>query len=384
MNLCPAENLKLNGGGGMLLYQDDGQITFWNSGISCKFSNTLQKELNVLNVSSGMPWLSADFLRVDYSAKLDLDIVRPKITAGLMTLSDVEITSGRAKFLNDGADGFHVGSSFGFDIRKFEIAPSFMFAKVKFGDGDFYHFYGKPDIPKLIHLGLCAEYEKKHRAAITYENFDLDILNNSDTMLFHTNVYNMGINYRYTLPSSQRSWNFYGMLGFNYVKFSADGALTAANQQYALFPYAFYSVTGSPEAYAGWTLLSFDIQRKYAEHGLKIFAGNIFRGKANADAHYQYRKFFGDDEVNDNLAKINLPGTGGGFFAYSVETNDISITDEIRVRMGLQKVPIYFHGMDKFKIGEDTTKSTSKKSDWMSVTKTVLFSGLSGNFKVMF
>jgi len=389
INLSFADNIEINGRGGMLLYRDDGQITFWNSGISCKYGSALQKELNFLKVNSGMPWFSTDIFLIDYSAKLDFNAVRPKITAGLISSSDIETISGRAKITNDGANGFYIGSSAGFDIQKFEITPSLFFAKMEFGPGSFYHFYGKPDMPGLMRFGLSAEYDKTHRIGITYDKLDLKILNNSDVPLFKSDNYSAGINYRYSHYTVQNPWKFYVISGFNYADLFVDGALTAANQQYFLFPYAFYNVTGDANAFIGWAMVSLDISGKYLNHAIKAGAGNVFYGELSADAHYRYRpRIFHNNGGREaaEAVKINLAQTGIVFGAYSIESQNQTVKDRIHIYAGLQKILGGYRGMDKFTDvnKEEPKESASKKRDWESLAKTVLLSGLSGNLRITF
>ena len=367
--------------GGILLYDDDRLITFWNGEASYKNSGAFENSLRFLRVNSGMPWLSTALSGVDYSAAMNFGAARPKAAAGLVTSSAVDVLSGNAKIRCDGADGFYAATSLGFDARGVEITPSFMFAKAWFGDGDFYRFYGKPDIPGFIHAGLSAEYEKAHMAGAAYERFDVNVLNNDGVTLFQSGNYSAGIHYRYSLPARQRPWEFYAIAGLNYAELSADGALTAANQQYALFPYAFYNLNGKADAVAGWAMASLDIRGRRLEHRLKAGAGNIFGGSAGADAHYQYRKFYGDEEVSEPVVAIDLAGTGIAFLAYTIESRGLTIGNDIHVRAGLRKILGCYWGMDKF---SGAGGAGGKPVDYANLMKTILLSGLSGSLSVAF
>lgn len=385
VNRCLAENFGINGDGGILFYRDNGQIYFGSGGVSYKYGSIFENELNFLRISYGMPWLSTEVSVIGYSAGIDANVVRPKIAGGVITSSDIKIVSDGAKIQNDGADGFYVGSSLGFDVRNIEITPSFFFASVKFGSGDFYKFYGRPDIPGLIHFGLSAEYEKTHKAGIAYERFDVDVLNNNAITLFQSNNYSVGMDYKYSLRVPQKPWEFYVVSGFNYAEISAGGALTAANQQYALFPYLFYRLAaGTADAFTGWTMLSLDIRGKYMEHSVKIGAGNVFGGKIYADAHYQYRKGFGDEEVNENIIDINPAGTGIVFSIYSLESRGLAVADGVHIYLGLRKILGYYWGMDKFTDIDGKEEHIPGEIDRKRFIKTLLLSGLSGNLRIMF
>jgi hypothetical protein len=174
------------------------------------------------------------------------------------------------------------------------------------------------------------------------------------------------------------SGEFYVISCFNYAEISADGALTAANQQYALFPYAFYNLTGSADVFAGWTMLSLDLRGKYIQHRIKAGAGNIFNGKAYANAHYQYRKFYGDEEVNKDIVNMNLSGTGIVFSIYSLESRELTVTDKVHIYLGLRKILGYYWGIDKFTDNDEKKEPVPMKIEWKSLMKTLVLSGLSG------
>ncbi|MDR2694471.1 MAG: hypothetical protein LBB74_09710 [Chitinispirillales bacterium] len=390
--------LGLGGQGGILLYRDDGQITFWSGGASYSRGASFESGLSVVKTGSDMPWLSTGISSVGYSAGLNFKTVRPKVAAGLISASETKILWGDAVVKSDGAGGFYAGASLGVDARGVEIEPSFIFAKARFGPGDFYTFYGKPDIRAFIHAGLSAEYEKKHKAGFTYDAMSLDIRGNTDSLLFESGNYCAGAYYKYTFAPPRKPFDFYVVSGVNYALFSIGGALTAANQQYTLFPYAFYDVTGGTEAVIGYAGGSVGVAGKYFSHSLTAGAGNVFGGKLRADARYRHRKFYGDDEATEELVNINLAGTGIVFSAYSIETRRLIIGDRFNVYFGLRKILGYYWGMDKFAdIGKPKEPSGGEPGepgepaaaspevvDWGSLIKTVLFSGLSGELRVNF
>lgn len=385
LSLCSAENFEIYGRGGILLHRDDGQITLWSGGASYVYGGVFENKSDFAKVSSGMPWLSTEILAIGYSAELKLNTLRPKITAGLVTSSDIEILSGGAEIKNGGMSGFYIGSALSFGVRNVEITPSLLFANIRFGDGDFYRFYGKPNIPAFIHIGLSAEYEKTHKIGFTYDKADIAVLSNKDSLLFRSDNYCIGGNYKYLFTPQQKPWKIYAVSGISYADVFADGALTAANQQYFLFPYLFYNLTGRADAFIGWAMLSADISGKYLSRSVRIGAGNIFGGRLYADAHYQYRKFYGDEEANENIVKINLAGSGIVFFDCSLKTGGLTISDKVRVYLELRKILGYYWGMDKFAdIGGTDKKTLFDEIDWGSLMKTVLLSGLSGELRIVF
>jgi hypothetical protein len=119
-------------------------------------------------------------------------------------------------------------------------------------------------------------------------------------------------------------------LEVNYANFSANSSLTLANQQYFLFLYTFFDINGNTNAFAVWTAVSFYIQNKYLRHRFKFGAGNIFSGQIDANIHYKYRKFFGKEEINENI-NIELKNTGIAFLSYSFEGSDWDIKKTKRI-----------------------------------------------------
>ncbi|MDR0306356.1 MAG: hypothetical protein LBI42_05895 [Chitinispirillales bacterium] len=387
-SLCSAEDFNISGGSGILLHQDNGQIVFHSGKISYSDSSSqFENTVNFLGIGSDMPWLSTGIFAVGYSRGFDFNLVKPKLTAGLIKSSEIEIHSGQTKIKNGGSNGSYINSKLSFDIKEVKITSSLLYAKVNFQDGDFYHFYGKPNLPALMRMGLSAQYKKTHETGFTYDKFDINIFNNSGTLLFESNNYSLGAYYKYSFDEPQIPWRFHMTSGVNYADIFVNGALTPANQQYFLFPYAFYEVNGKGNAAVGWMTLSFDLQRKLLKHRFDIIAANIFWGKLRADTHYKYRKFYGDDEVDKEVFNIDPAETGAAALIYSLKIRGPAVKNKIQIYAGAQKAFGWYYGMDKFtdKNNKNTGKNnTSSNIDYSSLLKTALLSGLAGNIKVTF
>ena len=387
-NVCFAQNIEFGSQSGILLHWEDNRMYFLDGGVKYDNRKNFSNDLNLLKIGSDMPWFSTDIIRVDYSAKFDFGAVSPNIKAAFLKQSQIEIlltdSEKKRKITNEGAQGFYLGSALGVEIRDIKITPSVLFGKGKFEKGDFNYFYGKPNIPFFWHIGLSAEYEEAHKINFSYQKFGVDILNNKEMPLFYSDIFIFGVNYKYSFLIPQKPHSFYGILGLNYVDFSATGSLNPANQQYFLFPYAFFNIEGSADAFVVWTAFSSEFQRKYLTHSLKIGAGNIFGEEINADIHFKYRKFFGDDETEIDET-LNLKNTGLAFFLYSLESPSLKIRNRAGLRLGLQKIFAGPWGLGKFmdyiRIREDTDiyENTAE-----SLLKTILLSGLSGYLRVEF
>jgi hypothetical protein len=379
INFCLAENFEIKSQGGNLLYLKNKTISFWNNKISYKNNKNFENELNFLEVYSDMKWFSTEFTKYNYSAKFDFNIVKPKITAGMMSFSDIQILSGKTKITNDSAFGLYLGSKIGVNIGNFEITPACLFSKGKFGNGDFQFFKGKPDIPKFRFWGLVVEYDKKQKIDFLYGNIDLDVLNNdymiiydNDSTIFQSKSFVFAGNYKFSYSFSQKLPNFHAILGFAYAEISADGSLTPANQQYFLFPYRFYDVYGNANAFAAWTGAMLEIQRKYLNHNFTTGITNIFAGEINADVHYKFKKFFGDTEAKDTIDVINLSGAGALFFSYSLESPSLAIRNKVFINSGMKKILAVPYGTSKFSPKEEKN-SLLKKNDNSELFKAIFF-----------
>ena len=390
INFCLAEgnyspNFEITGKGGNLLHWEGKNISFWDNKILYR-NNVLENEVNFLKIDSDVRWFSTEFYKLSYFAKFDFNVIKPKITAGLLKSQEIEILSGNTKITNDGAKGFYVGSDIGFNIQNFEITPSFLFANGKFDRGDFQFFYGKPDIPKFLHFALSIEYEKTHNLTFSYKNFDLNVINNIYMPLFQSDTHIFAGNYKYSLFISEKLREFSAVLGFAYADFSADGALTSANQQYVLFPYTFYNICGNANAFVAWTGASLEIQRKHLKHLLKIGAANTFSGKINADYHYRYKPFYqrrrGYEGAEKSIDEIKLSGTGLGFTSYALESPSLTIKNKVNIYFGTQKIFIAPWGLNKFSADEES--NIFENFDRKNLLKTILLSGLSGNLRITF
>jgi len=381
-NICFAQNFEIASQSGILLHWEDRRAAFLSGGVKYVGNKNFSNELTFLKIDSDIDRFSTGLFKAAYSANFNLTGVSANFTAAFLKQSNIEISlndsENKRKITNEGAQGFYLGSV---NIRELKITPSVLFGRGKFENGDFNYFLGKPNIPFFWSLGLSAEYGDAHKIDFSYRQFAIDLINNQRMPLFYSDALIFGLNYRYSFSILQNPHKFYGILGLNYVDFSANGSLTPANQQYFLFPYAFFNIDGNANAFIAWTAFSSEFQRKYLTHSLKIGAGNILGGEINADIHFKYRKFFGDDESEIDET-LNLKNTGLAFFSYSLKSPSLKIRNRAGLRLGLQKIFAAPWGLGKFT--EDGEKSQAYKIQFGSLLKTALLSGLSGYFRLEF
>ncbi|MCL2518537.1 MAG: hypothetical protein FWF15_08250 [Oscillospiraceae bacterium] len=382
VNIASAQNFEVNSGGGILLHWKGEQISYWNGGFSYKNNRNFVNKLDILQINSDMSQFSGKILKIGYSVELDLGKIRSKLSAGYLEQSKINVLLGTKKITSGGAEGFYIGASPGFNIQKATIKPSVLFAGLKFKEGDFNFFYGKPDIPKFLHWGLSGEYDKKHEISFSVTNFDLNIVNNDDMPLFISSGRVLGSSYKYTNFDDNKLKKFSGSVGMYFADLSMNGSLTPANQRYFLFPFDYFNLDGNLDANIGHAIFDYELRRKYLTHSFKIGVLNVFSGEVNAKYHSKYRKFFGTSEKNESLDPIILKNTGFGFLAYSFETPAWTINNKIHVDFRMRKIIACPWGFDKFMSGKDD--GIFDQIEKKDLIKTILFSGLSGSLSIMF
>ncbi|MCL2845295.1 MAG: hypothetical protein FWE23_07580 [Chitinivibrionia bacterium] len=383
-----AQNFELSSESGILLHLQDDRIFFWNADINYDNPKFFRNRLGFLKIGSNMPWFTSEIIRADYSVKFDFNAISPQIFAGFFSQSEIETRfrhrGDQIKITNEGAKGFYIGSNVELNIRDFRFTPSFLLGKGKFDDGCFYYFFGKPDIPLFLHFGLSAEHKERHKLNISYQTFDINIVNNAEMPLFNSDNYVLGINYRHLFSKPQKLSNIYGILGLNYASFSADGSINPANQQYFLFPYMFFDIDGEANALALWTALSFELQARRLNHLFMLGAANIIGGEFSADVHYLYKRLFGGREKQREMY-LDLKNTGLAFLGYSLESPPLNIKNRAKIHFGMRKIFAAPWGLDKFRANDvEESPIINETSNRKNVWKTILLSGLSGYFRVEF
>jgi hypothetical protein len=147
------------------------------------------------------------------------------------------------------------------------------------------------------------------------------ILNNENEHLFRSDFYLWNVFYEYSAKPA-------GLLaGFASASMDADGALTAANQRYAFFPYNFYNADGKFDIKAVYGIADLNFESRSAIYALKL--GSVFAtgGEMNGNMHYRYRKLFGTDEIWDSISTVRFKNNGLVFAIISLSTKKIKINN---------------------------------------------------------
>jgi hypothetical protein len=93
---------------------------------------------------------------------------------------------------------------------------------------------------------------------------------------------------------------FEGTAGWLYTGGSVEGALTALDQDYALFPSNFFSVTGSLNTHIVYSLVRLLFWPSIFRFDITLGAAHIVEGELRADYHFKMKRLF---------AAVNSAGT---------------------------------------------------------------------------
>jgi len=221
------------------------------------------------------------------------------------------------------------------NINSVILEPSFLYANGTWDRGDFSYFYGKPNLPKALGFGMSIYYG--HNSLIAnYILCNGKILNNSgEVELFNSDFYLYNIIYKF---SAIKNLNLYA--GFTGLNAEAAGALTAANQQYFLFPYSFYEANGRLNVKFVHGLANFTLESNSVEYGIDVGALVAVYENIKGNLHYKYRKFFGTfygtEEIYEDFYPVPMKGSGIVFSILSIKTKKIKFGENY-IQYGVQK-----------------------------------------------
>jgi hypothetical protein len=230
------------------------------------------------------------------------------------------------KMENDGGKVILLSVAFPFSVNSFILEPSFLFASGKWQRGNFDYFYGKPDLPSVFVFSMYFR-NNSNVLGVNYFFGNARLLNNSESFeLFNSDFYIYNIFYKLGAICA----------GFAGMNAKASGSLTAENQGYFLFPYRFYNASGYMNAKAVYGIANLSLKSSVAEYGMDLGALAALSGKIAANMHYKYRKFYGTEEIFENLNPVQMKNSGIIFSILSIKTRKISIGENY-IQYGIQK-----------------------------------------------
>jgi hypothetical protein len=333
--------------------------------------------LDLGQIIADLPWLHFKGFAVRYTGGFDTERLGLDFSGGFFRHSLLESELGETPFYNDGGAGFYFRIAAPLHMGDLILEPSFLYAQAQWETGSFYWFFGKPHIPEAWKIGISALYREQHRLSVNYLTLDLNLLNNDDLALFDSR--SEGITASYAFSLQRTPIRLEGTLGWFSAWGSAEGALTAANQHYSLFPYNFYRVRGGLSAHAAYGLIHFSYYRKFFQYHIAAGAAHVFSGESEASIHYKKKRLFGSDEVMEDPALPALKGIGAAFLLLDAGLPSLSIGRGVHVSLGLRKLFLIPWGYDQFFRGDSGEGSAFTSGGRFSteLLRTVLLSGLS-------
>jgi hypothetical protein len=227
---------------------------------------------------------------------------------------------------NDGGKIIMFSAAFPFSVNSFILEPSFLFASGKWQEGNFDYFYGKPDLPNAFGFSMYF-YHYSNILGANYIFGNAKLLNNTESSeLFNSDFYLYNIFYKLGIIR----------VGFAEINAKASGSLTAENQGYFLFPYSFYNASGYMNVKAIYGITNLSFESRAAEYGMDLGALAALGGKIAANMHYKYRKFYGTEELFEDLTPVRMKNSGIVFSVLSIRTKKINIGGNY-IQYGIQK-----------------------------------------------
>ncbi|MDR2078853.1 MAG: hypothetical protein LBP74_03915 [Treponema sp.] len=179
---------------------------------------------------------------------------------------------------------------------------------------------------------------------------------------------------------------FEGTLGWLYTAGTVEGALTMSNQQYALFPFRFFNLTGSLNMHLGYGLVQFRCKPSIFQFNISLGAANIFLDEVNATVYYRMKRLFGGSEFYDEIDPVGLTNLGAAFLLL-----DAGIKPVMRrprnssLLFGIQKAFVLPWGYEKLVHAvTETPAAPSSPENGLDkeMWRTILLSGLSFYLKL--
>jgi hypothetical protein len=384
------EELSLFGRAGNIWVEADGAAWYWLSGFSYRAAPSFYLEAAMGNLDSSLPWAKADLSMFLFKGCADFKWFGLHVYGTLLRAGYSELETGGTQFYNYGGAANFFGVSLPLYLGPFVITPSFLTGSAYPGDGSLYWFFGKPVVPALYGYGLAAGYAETHILELGRLDTEPEILSNEEELLFTARLKIFRASYTLKLgpvapkPEEGRR-RFEGTAGWLYTEGSAQGALTSSNQHYALFPFSFFSVTGSLKAHIAYGLVRLLFRPSFFQFDITLGAAHVLWGEANGGYHFKMKRLFSGSEFQGEVDPVGLSNTGLAFLLFD---GGIVLQGPYRpytVSLGIQKAFAVPWGYEKFipgsSSGTDSTDSSSPAID-PELLRTLLLSGLSVYVKI--
>ncbi|MDR2537253.1 MAG: hypothetical protein LBC46_02995 [Treponema sp.] len=368
-------DVALSAAGGSLLVTPGGTSGYGLGGLAYTGETGLSLKADAGEVFFKLPEVRGDISAAAGRFGFRAQNFGAAFTVGGFSHSAFTADFGEAVFNSEGGSGAWFDAALSFRIRGLTLEPSASFAAASWESGDFYWFFGKPDLPALWRLGLTAAYDA-HSLGFSLVSLDADILDNDAVRLFKGASGGAVLYYRFSGKS--RNFPVQGTLGYCYAAAGMEGELTASNQGYSLFPYRFYHLDASFSTHAGFAVISmeygFSIFRVHAALG----AAHVFQGTGSVDIHYREKTLFGGNEKTDSLWK-DVGGLGAAFLSADLGIPSLRLGTKTSLSLGIKKTLALPWGYQNIFSADESGPPDSRPGGGpdTDLIRTALLSGLS-------
>ncbi|MDR0388808.1 MAG: hypothetical protein LBH73_01920 [Spirochaetaceae bacterium] len=380
------EEFSLQAGSGTLWVEEQGAAWYWYSGLSCRPFRQFHLEAAAGGLNSSLPWVKTDLSLFRFKTGADFDRFGLHVSGALIVSNRFELDIGGIQMYNEGGRANFFNFSLPFYLGPFTLSPSFLTGHGYLRDGSLYWFFGKPLIPSVYCYGLAAGYNETWLLELRYLDLRPEIRSNEGDLLFTAALGGFLASYTFRLgprpakPEEKRR-RFEGTAGWFYSGGSAEGALNASNQRYALFPFNFFSVTGSLDAHIAYGLVRLLFRPSIFRLDISLGAAHILWGEAKGGYHFKMKGLFGGSEFEEELDPVELGNTGAAFLLLDggIVLRSPSRPAPRLVSLGVRKALAFPWAYEKFIPGaaSGTDSAGSSPAPDPELLRSLLLSGLS-------
>jgi hypothetical protein len=374
---------EISSGTGTLWVDGGGASFYWHSGIALNINPgesppRFSLGFNLGQVLSNLPIANGSVF--GFMGQFGIEMPRGGVNLAFGFFSQPPSNAAMDKIVLSGGAGRGYFFSLETPLRlgRLSIVPSLLYGSAAWEEGDFYWFFGKPDISSLLGYGLdiflagSAGSRRRHGLGFHGVSADMNIVSGEDISLFASQLNAGLLFYQFSLEGAKTA--FSGTAGWLYANASLNGELNSSNQPYFLFPYSYFNVDAHYKAHAGFTMLRFRYSPGIFRYSINLGALHIFYDQGEADTHYKLKKLFNAEESSDKY-NPEITGLGAAFLTLEAAVRALPAGSRCRFSLELQKAFALPWGYKKlFPSGSAGSISGTESS---SMLKTVLLSGLS-------
>jgi hypothetical protein len=322
--------------GGIIWTQSDGGCFYFSQGAELR-GGGWNFSVNAGQLKSSLPWFSTDAGMVYLNGEVYAGYTGLNIGLGLYGHDKLEAGGGKETIKNGGGKGGLIALTIPFRFGGFGLDLSCVYAASSWDNGSFYWFNGRPSLDGFYGGGLSLSYGG-HSLLFHTASTDGNILSPQDERLFDWDLYVLHSAWQYSRESGR--FEIRAGLGAVWGAANLEGALTASNQHYALFPYLFYEVEGTVSALIGHGGLELKYHGRFFEGGIALVAVQTMRSNSEASIHYKQKNLFGGAERLESHNPPDLGKAGCVFLAVDagmILSSSLGRASNPRFKLGLKK-----------------------------------------------